>query len=35
VVFVTRLGDQRARLAPGSLRWLADRWDAARHRPGA
>jgi glycosyltransferase involved in cell wall biosynthesis len=30
VVFVTRLGDRRARLAPGSLRWLADRWDAER-----
>ena len=29
VVFVTRLGERRARLAPGSLRWLADRWDAS------
>ncbi|MEX1168648.1 MAG: glycosyltransferase, partial [Chloroflexota bacterium] len=28
VVFVARLGERRARLAPGSLRWLADRWDA-------
>jgi glycosyltransferase involved in cell wall biosynthesis len=28
VVFVARLGDRHARLAPGSLRWLADRWDA-------
>jgi glycosyltransferase involved in cell wall biosynthesis len=28
VAFVARLGDRRARLAPGSLRWLADRWDA-------
>jgi glycosyltransferase involved in cell wall biosynthesis len=28
VLFVVRLGERRARLAPGSLRWLADRWDA-------
>jgi glycosyltransferase involved in cell wall biosynthesis len=32
VVFVARLGDRRARLAPGALRWLADRWDAERDR---
>ena len=30
VVFVARLDERRARLAPGSLRWLADRWDATR-----
>jgi glycosyltransferase involved in cell wall biosynthesis len=33
VAFVTRLGTRRARLAPGSLRWLADRWDAEAHTP--
>lgn len=33
VTFVVRLGDRRARLAPGSLRWLADRWDADVGRP--
>jgi hypothetical protein len=33
VAFVARLGDRRARLAPGSLRWLADRWDAEAHLP--
>jgi glycosyltransferase involved in cell wall biosynthesis len=32
VVFVVRLGERRARLAPGSLRWLADRWDARSDR---
>lgn len=32
VVFVSRLGERRARLAPGSLRWLADRWDAEGDR---
>lgn len=31
VMFVARLGNRRARLAPGSLRWLADRWDAEGH----
>lgn len=29
VVFVERLGERRVRLAPGSLRWLADRWDGS------
>ena len=28
VAFVARLGARRATLAAGSLRWLADRWDA-------
>jgi glycosyltransferase involved in cell wall biosynthesis len=32
VAFVARLGTRRARLAAGSLRWLADRWDAGAHR---
>jgi glycosyltransferase involved in cell wall biosynthesis len=32
VAFVARLDARRARLAPGSLRWLADRWDAAATR---
>jgi len=30
--FVARLGERRATLAPGSLRWLADRWAASRDR---
>jgi len=30
VAFVARRGDRRFRLAPGALRWLADRWDVAR-----
>ena len=30
VMVVERLGPTRTRLAPGSLRWLADRWDADR-----
>lgn len=30
VMFVARLGERRALLAPGSLRWLADRWDAGQ-----
>lgn len=34
VAFVARRGGGRYRLAPGSLRWLADRWDAEVHRPG-
>jgi glycosyltransferase involved in cell wall biosynthesis len=33
VAFVARLGTRRARLAPGSLRWLADRWDAEARTP--
>lgn len=33
VAFVARRGDRRYRLAPGALRWLADRWDAEAHRP--
>ena len=35
VMVVERLGPTRTALAPGSLRWLADRWDAetARHEP--
>jgi len=32
VAFVARLGARRASLAPGSLRWLADRWDADARR---
>lgn len=28
--FIERLGPGRVRLAPGSIRWLADRWDAER-----
>ncbi len=31
VMVVERLGPATARLAPGSLRWLADRWDAEVH----
>ena len=30
VAFVARRGNRRFRLAPGALRWLADRWDAER-----
>lgn len=33
VAFVARQGDRRYRLAPGALRWLADRWDAEAPRP--
>lgn len=33
--FVGRLDARRVRLAPGSLRWLADRWDAEAHSPKA
>lgn len=35
VMVVERLGPRRTRLAPGSLRWLADRWDADAHGPNA
>ncbi len=31
--FVGRLHPKRARLAPGALRWLADRWDAEARPP--
>jgi hypothetical protein len=34
VMVVERLGPSRVRLAPGSLRWLADRWDADTHGSG-
>ena len=34
-VIVAGLGSQRVRLAPGSLRWLADRWDAQAPEVGA
>ena len=34
VMVVERLGPKRTALAPGSLRWLADRWDAETSRPG-
>jgi glycosyltransferase involved in cell wall biosynthesis len=31
-MLVAGLGDERVELAPGALRWLADRWDARRTR---
>jgi hypothetical protein len=34
VTFLARRGGTRYRLAPGSLRWLADRWDGEVRRPG-
>jgi glycosyltransferase involved in cell wall biosynthesis len=34
VTFLARRGGTRYRLAPGSLRWLADRWDAEGRGPG-
>jgi hypothetical protein len=34
VMVVERLGPGRTTLAPGSLRWLADSWDAGTGRHG-
>jgi hypothetical protein len=33
VALVARRGGRQFRLAPGALRWLADRWDAEANGP--